>query len=1621
MKRLLFLVLINCSFALFAQEEAFVYYNNLYNEGDNYQIADIKGQGISWEWFGRSLQFSNSLGTPNSNQEYPECEEWIVLGPFDLSVAQNPVLKAILNIEYGENAVSLHASDDFPGVITPGMVIMPGTWTQVLASGSVVATVGIDTEITGDISAFAGKKNVYVGIKYVSPTTADVYTNVIKELKVIREVNPGVEEILPSVTFSRSYEGIDFFNLSANPVSLSKWSIRTGYAKATVDDDIWLIMKPFDLINAADAFFSFESKILNSTTGPVGLQIKIYRGEYTAGQAINDLVWEDYSVSRVDYRVNPTDYFFSGKLDLSDYIGGKVSLAFRYVNSIGEQYEIKNFKMFHLPDVEAPVINTLTIEKLVHNKIKFNINATEEARLYYGIFDASASLPTFDDLKNSVGTLLAGSFDYLERASDTIYSVDGLTSETAYKLMLGMEDGSGNQSIISELSFTTPVADFDAPTFNVDFTNVENHSLHAEFSPSEACTYYYIFQESALGSLTKEQLLIDGVKVNHDSVSEAVDFYSLEKNTTYSMFVYGIDLADNESGVNEFKITTLNLDLTAPEFNSYNVENITNTGFDIKVNISEVATLAYAVQIEHELPPSVTGITSGDRAIIHGELEYLSAGQDQVFQLNELQKGNEYIVYFFAKDAVENKSDIKYFPFATIQEGIPVIAQQDKERIYIDIESTFDLSTIALDYSGVKSIDGYSVYVLPGDHYSVDGTTIIAADDYSGRLIVPIYIQNGDVKSNTINIELVVSKERMITHFEDMIETMAGTNLVAVDDKVAAIALLEMQADGSFFDKLSPNSPDYSDYMTKVLSGRLKNIAKDYYLEKYRRRKRVEVRHKMYNALEFWMDNKPEWALKESSFEWPEAMGAIVLVLYKDMQEEYLEDETMRETIKRFQSKVLAFNRWCWNVPEGATDVFQAYQGNNLSSRLWGTMAMAAFTNSVPDAFVVYDALLKDMTYKYNDGLVAPAGWKTDGSFHMNNLSGGQWNWYEYGVSWLADVLEYSKLAKRTPWRIPSEKFQLMGDVMTNGAQWLNWMDFIPYNITGKYATRRGRRSNKSQLLSLFNEVRYEAFVNNYLLKNNDELLDAYGNLDQEFSSIDSSKYFWNSNIMLHGGGLYNISLVMPSVRTGNPEAGVDSIYGITNYHMGDGTCLIFNSDYSYQQRIYWNYKRLPGTTIEQDNMPLPLNIGGNNGKSLNEFAGGVSNGRSGIASFYADRDGTGNVNGYKSYFFFDEGVVALGTGIKKKLSNKVYEVLTSIDQDLLETDVTYHTTGDVINTISASTLDYNRDFSLIEPAWIHCNSNGYIVYPQNGGEQLEIGVKEQAGSWDEINGTWRLEEDNPNYIMRYDSAAVLQIGINHLKEPDNAKYAYMALPNLSENTFKALVEDNPIQIVSNSDTVQVVWHKEDKIVGIVFFKADTAFINDELSIVVDKPAIMLVKENSNGEFEAWIADPYQKELMIDIKFLIRRSNQMPLDIQRLVVLPDDVFKGKAVYTTTGDIWSQIPAIPLDENVQVETSEDKEELSEATENVEGENMNFGVFPTKLKRSDFFMVMYQLEKSGTTRIEIINLSGQTMYDKNMYVGKGLNRMQIPCTYLDQGVFIVKVTFGDKVETQKIIIR
>ena len=159
-------------------------------------------------------------------------------------------------------------------------------------------------------------------------------------------------------------------------------------------------------------------------------------------------------------------------------------------------------------------------------------------------------------------------------------------------------------------------------------------------------------------------------------------------------------------------------------------------------------------------------------------------------------------------------------------------------------------------------------------------------------------------------------------------------------------------------------------------------------------------------------------------------------------------------------------------------------------------------------------------------------------------------------------------------------------------------------------------------------------------------------------------------------------------------------------------------------------------------------------------FAGGVSDSIYGVSAYaYMDNYAGVNTGAKKAWFFFDNEVVCLGSGINSTSYAPVY---TTINQCLLDDK------NILLSQNKQQTTIKKGEFSYDSPDWVLHNGIGYI-FPQGG--RIFLCNQQQTGSWYDINHTESKEMQQRE---------VFTLGFNHGTNPRNATYAYIIAPGIT-------------------------------------------------------------------------------------------------------------------------------------------------------------------------------------------------------------------------------------------------
>lgn len=480
-------------------------------------------------------------------------------------------------------------------------------------------------------------------------------------------------------------------------------------------------------------------------------------------------------------------------------------------------------------------------------------------------------------------------------------------------------------------------------------------------------------------------------------------------------------------------------------------------------------------------------------------------------------------------------------------------------------------------------------------------------------------------------------------------------------------------------------------------------------------------------------------------------------------------------------------------------------------------------------------------------------GVKPDWSYHEH---GAQLQFGNYGLSYLEDMIKTYTFLDNTPFQFEKDKIQFLRNIILEGQQWILYNHSYDTNACGRqlFPNEQLQKANRLKVCIQKMKVLDKEFTEAYTIALNSK-------------TLSGNKHFWKSDFQVHRRKDFYFSVKMSSKRVvGTESVNQENVQG---YYMGDGVALLSTNGKEFEDVFpFWDWKKLPGTTIIQDKKPLPI-IKFKEFKTNSTFVGGVSNGKNGIAVLDYHRDG---LQAKKSWFLFDDKIVCLGNDI---LANTDDPVTTTVNQSFLKGKVFVGKNDNIQTNL--------RNGKAIQPDWILHDSIGYL-FPKGG--NLNFSTNILVGSWNNVAKRYR-----PVLLTDH----IFKLWFNHGSQPKNKSYNYMLVPNATQDKMLRLHKNNPFNII-NTKQQQSVERLDKKQAGIVFYKQGTSKIHG--GITVDKPCVVLMEEKPNQLMFA-ISDPSHQlqsiKVAINGKYILENSSYNNGKTQFRVNLPQGDYSGKTV------------------------------------------------------------------------------------------------------------------------------
>lgn len=274
-------------------------------------------------------------------------------------------------------------------------------------------------------------------------------------------------------------------------------------------------------------------------------------------------------------------------------------------------------------------------------------------------------------------------------------------------------------------------------------------------------------------------------------------------------------------------------------------------------------------------------------------------------------------------------------------------------------------------------------------------------------------------------------------------------------------------------------------------------------------------------------------------------------------------------------------------------------------------------------------------------------------------------------------------------------------------------------------------------------------------------------------SDYEEKPYFKVFNRMdravKHGKG-YTIGIAMHSSRIANFESINDE--NMPSCHTADGMVYLYKK-YAPESDFFWqtiDMQRLPGTTVAYGS-EVPHRL-----VSDCDFVGGCGIGEAGVCVMQL-HPAKCTLTANKAWYFFDEEVVCLGSGI------------CSTDGRTVETVIDNRLIGDENTKISDS-----DEKCLGESAYFNKHQNiGYFFPKQNN---VHVMTKSRQGKWSDLS----CNTDGVLYTGQYNT-----IWIDHGQNPKDENYEYTVVPDCSAEEFRDYCAANKTETLENSTRVQCV------------------------------------------------------------------------------------------------------------------------------------------------------------------------------------------------------------------------
>jgi hyaluronate lyase len=324
----------------------------------------------------------------------------------------------------------------------------------------------------------------------------------------------------------------------------------------------------------------------------------------------------------------------------------------------------------------------------------------------------------------------------------------------------------------------------------------------------------------------------------------------------------------------------------------------------------------------------------------------------------------------------------------------------------------------------------------------------------------------------------------------------------------------------------------------------------------------------------------------------------------------------------------------------------------------------------------------------------------------------------------------------------------------------------------------------------------------------------------------------------------FAFSAALSTDRISNPDEPVNTL-NLQGSHFHDGRSILYDADYDQFGSDYWatvDPHRLPGITISRMEGISVERLAAS--PRAARFAGGATfDGIYGVSGMELQPAGQ-TLQAKKSWFMFDDEIVALGSAIASKGQRTVE---TIVDNRKLRADGTDNRF--VVNgREQPAASGWSQKFAAVKWAFAEGNVPGSRIgyfFPSPSALQALRETRTVEGTGDAPSGSMVTK---PKLTRSY-----LTLWLDHGVNPQGGRYAYVLLPTKEAQETEAYAASPDVKILRHDSLVHAVREKRLNIIAANFWQDGT----HELDILrINRSAAVMWREQASQRIEIALSDP---------------------------------------------------------------------------------------------------------------------------------------------------------------------